>query len=142
MGDYCHPLEGLQEKYTTLVKFGAVVKDNEMEQRNNALNSTAGAGGWWEGEEEEEKEEGKEGVELEHHRWIDFHPNIELSDANAEEQVAQDTSEANVERLVADEVNAERLAAGDTKVERLVAVDAKVERTSSSWCESWKTSSS
>ena len=109
-----------------------MVKDNEIEQRNNVLNSTAGAGGWWEGEEEEEKEEGEEGVELKHHGWIDFHSDIGLSGANAEEQVAQDTSEANVERLVAD----------NTKVERLVAVDAKVERTSSSWRESWKTSSS
>ena len=45
MGDYCHPLKGLQEKYATLVKFGAVVEDNEMEQKKNALNSTAGAGG-------------------------------------------------------------------------------------------------
>ena len=45
MGDYCHPLEGLQEKYTTLVKFGAIVEDNEMKQKKNASNSTAGAGG-------------------------------------------------------------------------------------------------
>jgi len=45
VGDYCHPLEGLQEKYTTLVKFSTVVKDNEMEQKKNASNSTARAGG-------------------------------------------------------------------------------------------------
>ena len=45
MGDYCYSLEGLQEKYVTLVKFGAVVEDNEMEQKKNASNSTAGAGG-------------------------------------------------------------------------------------------------
>ncbi len=37
MSDYCHPLEGLQEKYATLVKFGAMVKDNEIEQRNRNI---------------------------------------------------------------------------------------------------------
>ena len=63
-----------------------------------------------------------------------LHPGVGLglSGANAEEQVVQDTSEVNIERLVADEANAERLVADDTKVKRLVAVDAKVERTSSS----------
>ena len=38
------PPEDLQEKYATLVKLGAVVEDNEAEQKKNASNSSTEAG--------------------------------------------------------------------------------------------------
>ena len=60
-----------------------------------------------------------------------FHPDVRLglSGANTEKQVAQDTSEANAERLVAkDDVKAERLVADNAKAERLVADRANTER--------------
>src|SRR5437762_13763807 len=38
------PPENLQEKYEMLVKLGAVVEDNEVEQKKNASNSSTEAG--------------------------------------------------------------------------------------------------
>ena len=52
-----------------------------------------------------------------------FHPGVGLglSGVKTEEQVAQDASEVNAERLVADDVKAERLVADGANTERLVA---------------------
>ena len=38
------PPEDLQEKYMMLVKLGAVMEDNEVEQKKNASNSSTEAG--------------------------------------------------------------------------------------------------
>ena len=51
------PPEDLQEKYVTLVKLGAVVEDNEVEQKKNASSSSAEAG---DDEEKKKKRRRKE----------------------------------------------------------------------------------
>src|SRR5437016_2184530 len=63
-----------------------------------------------------------------------------LSGMNTEEQVAQDASEVNAERLVADDVKAERLVANGANAERLVAhleekldIDIQVVSSLSEW---------
>src|SRR5213078_61974 len=85
------PPEDLQEKYLMLVKLGAVVEDNEIEQKKNASSSSAEAGD----DEEKKKKRRRKEKKKKTTDESESSEGKELSGANAQEQVAQDASGAN-----------------------------------------------